>query len=287
MGIFQRLGQMIRSNVNALISKAEDPEKMLEQVVLDMNKQLVDAKKQVAIAIADEKRLAKQWENEVREAKEWERRAMVAVKAADDPLAKEALARKRQHADLGEQFKGQWEGQRRAVEQLKLALTQLAAKIEEAKRKKGLLIARKKRAEAQKAINETLAGLTDAGGFETFKRMEERIDQMAAEAEAGIELYGEMSGADVEQKFRELEAGPGADLELEALKRQMGLLPPAQVEAAPAGETAKKAELPEMTEEQIRAELEAMKRDLSQPVEVSAPKTADGTGGVKEGAAGA
>ncbi|MDI7268252.1 MAG: PspA/IM30 family protein [Myxococcota bacterium] len=261
MGIFQRLAQVIKSNINALISKAEEPEKMLEQVMLDMNKQLVEAKRQVAVAIADEKRLAKQWEDEIRSAKEWERKAMVAVRAGDDALAKEALARKRRHADLGEQFKQQWDGQRRAVEQLKLALTQLASKIEEAKRKKSLLIARKKRAQAQKAINETLTGMSEAGGFETFKRMEERIDQMAAEAEAGVELYAEMSGSDVEQKFRELEAGPGADLELEALKRQMGLLPPAQAEAArPPAAT---AAAPEMTEEQVAAELEAMKRDLA------------------------
>ncbi len=279
MGIFQRLAQVIKSNINALISKAEEPEKMLEQVMLDMNKQLVEAKRQVAVAIADEKRLAKQWEDEIRSAKEWERKAMVAVRAGDDALAKEALARKRRHADLGEQFKQQWDGQRRAVEQLKLALTQLASKIEEAKRKKSLLIARKKRAQAQKAINETLTGMSEAGGFETFKRMEERIDQMAAEAEAGVELYAEMSGSDVEQKFRELEAGPGADLELEALKRQMGLLPPAQTEAAPP--PAATAAAPEMTEEQVAAELEAMKRDLAAPA-AGAQRSAAGDRGGKD-----
>ena len=265
MGIFQRLGQLIRSNVNALITKAENPEKMLEQVMIDMNKQLVEAKKQVAGAIADEKRLQKQWENEVREARRWEENAMKAIRAGDDALAKEALNRKRQHAELADQFKQQHEGQRRAVEQLKLALQQLAAKIEEAQRKKTLLIARKKRAEAQKAINETLQGISDAGGFETFKRMEERIDQMAAEAEAGIELHSEMSGADVEQKFRALEAGAGADMELEALKRKMGLLPPAEAEAAPAAEApAKATELPEVSEEDVLADLEAMKKELQE-----------------------
>jgi phage shock protein A len=280
MGIFQRLARLIRANLNALISKAEDPETQLEQLLREMSDQLIKAKKQVAVAIADEKRLAKQWEQEVRDAKEWERKAMVAVKAGDDGLAKEALNRKRQHADLAEQFKQQWEGQKRAVEQLKLALTQLATKIEEAGRKKTLLIARKKRAEAQKAINETLAGLTEGSAFGDFKRMEERIDQMAAEAEAGIELHAEMAGSDVEQKFRALEAGAGADVELEELKRKMGLLPPVEAaKPAAAGAPAATADVPAMSEEQMMAELAQMKKDLAEAT-VEAP--AGGGGGGKE-----
>jgi phage shock protein A len=268
MGIFQRLARLIKSNINALISKGEDPEKMIEQLLREMNDQLIKAKKQVAVAIADEKRLAKQWEQEVRDAKEWERKAMMAVKAGDDALAKEALNRKRQHADLAEQFKQQWEGQKRAVEQLKLALTQLAAKIEEAGRKKTLLIARKKRAEAQKQISETLAGISEGSALGEFKRMEEKIDQMAAEAEAGVELHSEMSGSDLDQKFRALEAGPGADTDLEELKRKMGLLPAA--EAAPAaGAPAQAAEAPAMSDEQLAAEIAKMKQELAE-VEVPA-----------------
>jgi len=266
MGIFQRLARLIKSNINALISKGEDPEKMIEQLLREMNDQLIKAKKQVAVAIADEKRLAKQWEQEVRDAKEWERKAMMAVKAGDDGLAKEALNRKRQHADLAEQFKQQWDGQKRAVEQLKLALTQLASKIEEAGRKKTLLIARKKRAEAQKQISETLAGISEGSALGEFKRMEEKIDQMAAEAEAGVELHAEMSGSDLEQKFRSLEAGPGADSDLEELKRKMGLLPAA--ETAPTA-TAPAAEAPAMSDEQLAAEIAKMKKELAE-VEVPA-----------------
>lgn len=263
MGIFQRLARLIKANINALISKAEDPEIQIEQLLREMNEQLIKAKKQVAVAIADEKRLAKQWEQEVRDAKEWERKAMVAVKAGDDALAKEALNRKRQHADLAEQFKAQWEAQKRAVEQLKLALTQLSAKIEEAGRKKTLLIARKKRAEAQKAINETLAGITEGSAFGDFKRMEEKIDQMAAEAEAGVELHAEMSGSDIEEKFRRLEAGPGADVELDELKRKMGLLPAAETQA-PAPAVAAAASDVSMTDEQLQAEIEKMRKELAE-----------------------
>ena len=108
MGIFSRLAQLIKSNLNDLISKSEDPEKMLNQIVLDMNNQLVEAKKQVASSIADEKRLAKQFEQEMANAAEWERRAMMALRAGNEELAKEALARKKEHDQLAETFKDQW-----------------------------------------------------------------------------------------------------------------------------------------------------------------------------------
>ena len=121
MGIFARLARLIKSNLNDLISRSEDPEKMLNQIVIDMSAQLIEAKKQVASSIADEKRLAKQAEQEAATAAEWERRAMMAVRAADDNLAKEGLARKKEHEQLAEQYKLQWQKQKQAVDSLKLA----------------------------------------------------------------------------------------------------------------------------------------------------------------------
>jgi len=226
MGIFARLAALLKSNLNDLISSSEDPEKMLNQIVLDMSNQLLEAKRQVAASIADEKRLAKQVEQETANATEWERRAMLAVRAGDDALAKEALARKKEHQTLAEQFQDQWSKQKQAVDQLKLALRALNNKIEEAKRKKTLLIARKKRAEAQKAIQETMTGLKNASAFETFDRMAGRIEQMEAEAEAHAELNEEATGDTLAHKFRELEVTKGADEDLLSLKRKMGLLPP-------------------------------------------------------------
>ncbi len=236
MGIFARLATLIKSNLNDLISRSEDPEKMLNQIVLEMSNQLLEAKRQVALSIADEKRLQKQVEQETQNAAEWEKRAMLAVRAGDDALAKEALARKKEHQTLAEQFQDQWSKQKAAVEQLKLALRALNNKIEEAKRKKNLLIARKKRAEAQKAIQETMSGLKNASAFETFDRMAGRIEQMEAEAEAHAELNEEATGDTLAHKFRELEVTKGADEDLMALKRSMGLLPPeppAPAKAAP------------------------------------------------------
>src|ERR1700722_15161490 len=122
MGIFARLATLIKSNLNDLISRSEDPEKMLNQVVLDMSNQLIEAKKQVAVSIADEKRLAKQAEQAAADAAEGERRAMLAIKGGDDGLAKEALARKKEQDGIVAALKDQWTKQKNAVEQLKTAL---------------------------------------------------------------------------------------------------------------------------------------------------------------------
>jgi phage shock protein A len=231
MGIFSRLAQLIKSNLNDLISRSEDPEKMLNQVVLDMNNQLVEAKKQVASSIADEKRLAKQLEQESANSQEWERRAMMALRAGNEGLAKEALARKREYDELAATLKDQWTKQKTAVDQLKKALRLLNDKIEEAKRKRNVLVARKKRAEAQKAIQETMSGLRDQSAFETFDRMAQKIDQIEAEAEAQTDLAEEYSGDTLATKFTELERNRGGEEDLVALKRKMGMLPPEEVQA--------------------------------------------------------
>jgi len=259
MGFFGRLAQLIRSNLNDLISRAEDPEKMLNQVILDMNTQLVEAKKQVAVAIADEKRLQKQFQTEKSVAEEWERKAMMAVRAGDDALAKEALARKKEHETLCAAYKDQWDKQLQAVNQLKTALRALNNKIEEAKRKKNVLIARKRRAEAMKSIQETMSGLSDTSAFETFDRMAQKIDQIEAEAEAGSELAEEYSGDVLKQKFQTLEQTSGSDEDLEQLKRKMGMLPAVEAPAVQARvEAEQPAEADEMAE--LDAALEALKQ---------------------------
>src|SRR5688572_4788609 len=264
MGIFARLARLIKSNINDLISRSEDPEKMLNQIVIDMNSQLIEAKKQVAASIADEKRLAKQAEQEAATAAEWERRAMMAVRASDDNLAKEALARKKEHEQLALQFRDQWQKQKASVEQLKLALRALNNKIEEAKRKKTLLVARQKRAEAQSKIQETMSGLKNASAFEAFDQMASKVDQIEAQAEAHAELTEEYSGDTLALKFSELSATAGAEEDLIALKRKMGVLPPepapAPVRVATAGSSVDSTPLDPAEEEELAralAELEA------------------------------
>jgi len=226
MGIFSRLGTLIKSNLNDLISKAEDPQKMLNQIVVDMQNQLVEAKKQVAVSIADQKRLEKQRDEQSELSKEWERKAMLAVRAGDDTLAREALRRKTEHDNQLGEFVKQSDLQKQAVDKLKEQLRTLNDKIEEAKRKKNILIARQKRAEAQRAIQDTMRGLSDTSAFDTFERMSQRVDQIEAEAEASTELGGELAGDTLQQKFKALETGTaGGDMALAELKAKMGLAP--------------------------------------------------------------
>lgn len=235
MGIFARLAALIKANLNDLIDKAEDPIKMLDQAVIDMANQLIEAKKQVAVAIADEKRLAKQAEAEQAKAAEWERRAMMAVRAGDDALAMEALQRKKEHEQLSTTFKDQWSKQKKQVDQLKMALRVLNAKIEEAKRKKQVLKAQFQRAKATKHIQETLQGLSESQGFSAFERAEEKVLQMEAEADAASELAEEYTGDNLEHRFDRMEVVHGAEADLSALKAKMGLAPAPEAAVEEAG----------------------------------------------------
>ncbi len=251
MGIWSRISTLMKSNINAMISKAEDPEKILTQLIIDMREQFVEARKQVAVAIADEKRLKRQYEQELGKARDWEKKAITAVKAGRDDLARQALARKGEHDSLATQFQEQWVMQKQAADQLRDALTRLNAKIQEASRKKNLLIARQKRAEAQKKIQETMSSLDDTGAFDTFSRMEEKVDRMEAEAQASLELSGAM-GDDLDAEFRALESSSVAqDDALASLKAKMGVAPPPTASAALP--KAKPAESVESLEDELDA----------------------------------
>ncbi|HEQ71459.1 MAG TPA: PspA/IM30 family protein [Spirochaetia bacterium] len=224
MGIFKRLSDVLKANINDLISKSENPEKMLNQMMIEMNQQLIESKKSVASAIADEKRLERQMKEHLTQAKDWENKAMLAVKAGKDDLAKEALVRKNEYSNLAVQYKEQWAAQHAAVEKLKSSLRQLQSKIEEAGRKKNLLIARAKRAEAQKQIQKTMGGLSDTGAFEVFDRMSAKVDKIEAEADAMAELADFTADSDLEQQFKALEAGDtSSDAMLAELKAKMQL----------------------------------------------------------------
>jgi phage shock protein A len=226
MGIFSRISSILKSNVNDLINSAEDPEKMLNQAIIDMRSQLIDAKKQVASAIADEKRLQKQLETELTQSRDYEQKAMIALTRGDEGLAREALVRKTEHANLASQYQKQWEQQKNSVEQLKTALRRLSSKIEEAARKKQLLLARQKRAEAQKQIHETMSALSESSAFENFQRMEKKIDEIEAQAEAQQEIGLELGGDSLDEKLLALESGENtADQALLELKAKLGLLP--------------------------------------------------------------
>lgn len=223
MGIFERFRRLIKSNLNDMISKAEDPEKMLNQMITDMNQQLIESKKSVASAIADEKKIERQMNQSSEQAQEWERKAMLALRAGKEDLAKEALARKREMEQYANEYETQLEQQHASVEKLKTALRGLQQKIEEAQRKKNLLVARSKRVEAQQRLQETLGGMSDTSAFEAFDKMSQKMDQLEAENEAMEELDDYSEKQDLDQKFAELESGGDADKMLEDLKKRMAL----------------------------------------------------------------
>ena len=227
MGIFTKLSTVIKSNINDLISKAENPEKMLNQIILDMRDQLAKAKREVAAAIADERKLKSQLDTEVKQQRDWQHRAMLAVKEGRDDLAKQALIRQQEHAERAQVLQQTWEAQAAETEKLKGSLRQLNDKIEEAKRKRNLLIAKQKRAQAQRRIHETMSGLSDTSAFEAFNRMADKIEEEERQSIAHAEVSAELGGDTLESEFLRLESGPGgADVEdqLLALKAEMGLI---------------------------------------------------------------
>lgn len=234
MGIFERLSRLIRSNINDLIARAENPEKMLIQVIEDMRKQLAQAKQEVAMAIADERKLRAQTEDERKQANEWERRARLAIREGRDDLAKQALMRGQEHANNAAELEAQWSRHREETERLKDSLRQLNSKIEEAKRKKNLLIAKQKRAQAQKRIHETMAGLEDKSAFRAFDQMVEKIEDTERKALAAAEVTEELGGDELVKEFALLETG-GENGDVEAklleLKRDMGLLAAPETES--------------------------------------------------------
>ena len=206
MNIFDRIAMLFRSNVNAVISEFEQPEKMLNQIILDMRSQLVKAKQQVAAAIADEKRLNDQTKQELKEAEDWERRAMLAVQQNQDELAKQALMRRSEHMARGDQLNLTWQAHKQETDRLKDSLRSLNDNIEEANRKKNLLLAKQRRADAQKRINETMSHISEKSAFEAFARMEEKIDANERKVRANAEIDEEFSGDRLANDFKRLEA---------------------------------------------------------------------------------
>jgi phage shock protein A len=222
MGILSRFITVIQANLNALVSKTENPAKILEQTIVDLESAYRKAKDQVAHALADQKRMEKAVATVQAEVKRWQDRAVLAVEKGDDGLAREALNRKNEHARSAIQLTAELEAQTANVASLKEALVDLQQKIVDIKRQKGVLIAKQRRAEAQDQIYKTLDGIHNAGALETVKRMEEKIEHMASVSDARKELASEFRGDQLERRFKELGAGsPNVDAELIEMKQRL------------------------------------------------------------------
>jgi phage shock protein A len=217
MPIFEKIKRIIKSNLNEILDRAEEPEKMLEQIIQDMQQELKEAKIQVASAIRDQHKLEMQYAENLEIANKWEERAIAFIHQHDDLRAKESLKRKRSFSELAENFKEQLSEQRESVEILKQGLANLESKIEEARRQKALLIARKRRAEAQRTINERIAGLSDSNANGIFDRIQSKIEYTEARAQAAEEVRA----LNLEAQFAALEGEDDIDAELAELKAQL------------------------------------------------------------------
>ena len=254
MGLFDRVSRVVRSNLNAAVSSAEDPEKILDQAIMDMQEDLVQMRQAVARAIASQKRVQMQADKAQAGATQWQQRAQLALQKGDENLAREALVRKKTQAETASSLQAQLAQQSGTVDTLKRQLIALESKISEAKTKKDMLKARASAAKANEQLQKSVGTLSTSSAMGAFDRMEEKVLQMEASGQAAAEL----AGADLESQFAQLESGSDVDYELEAMKQSMlGGAAPAQ-EALPAGEE----QTVEVKDSAVDAELEALKSEL-------------------------
>ncbi|NEP15547.1 MAG: PspA/IM30 family protein [Leptolyngbya sp. SIO4C1] len=254
MGLFDRVSRLVRANLNAAVSSAEDPEKILDQAILDMQEDLVQMRQAVASAIASKKRAEQQYERAQSDANTWTQRAQLALQKGDENLAREALTRKKSHAETAMALKAQLEQQTASVDTLKRNLIALESKISEAKTKKDMLKARASAAKANEKLQQTIGNMSTSSSMGAFERMEEKILQMEASSQAAAEL----AGADLESQFAALESGSDVDDELAAMKAQLAGGSVGQSALPSADEP--KADVP--VDSAVDAELEALKQEL-------------------------
>ena len=217
MGLIDRLLRVIRANLNSLVGQAEDPEKILEQTVADMQEDLVQLRQAVAQAIATQKRTERQGQQAQSTAQEWYRRAQLALQQGNDALAKEALTKRKSYQETAKALQSQIAQQTTVVNRLKTDMQALESKISEAKTKKDMYIARARSAQASTRLNEMLGGVNTSNSLSAFERMEEKVMQLEAQSEA----IGELGSDDLQQQFAALEAGDDVDAELAAMKSQL------------------------------------------------------------------
>ncbi len=217
MGILDRMTRLIRANVNDMVDHAEDPAKMLDQLIREMNDQIHMARGQVAAMIAQEKELQMDYEQSAKHASEWDRKAELAVTQGKDDLAREALRRKRDNDEHAQVYASNLQSQEEMVTKLKGQLQQLEAKYESARANRDVLIARQRRAEAVQKVSSTMSGLKSLEPGEELDRMERRIRSNEAKALAEQDLASDSMAA----QFAELDSGLEVEDDLAKLKARV------------------------------------------------------------------
>jgi phage shock protein A len=204
MALLERVSTLVRANLNDLIDKAENPEKMIKQVILDMENQLLQVKTQVAIAIADQHLLEKKQKENEQKIAEWSRKAEMAVGKQQDDLARAAIERSLHYKQLAESFRQQVADQTTQVETLKNALHKLQQKLEEARAHSELLIAQHRRARTLDKAADAHTNINGPDHIATFDRMRHKVMRTEAVGQAKAELL-EVEGSSVEARFAAME----------------------------------------------------------------------------------
>ncbi|MDI3328546.1 MAG: PspA/IM30 family protein [Alicyclobacillaceae bacterium] len=219
MGLFKRLRDISLANINALLDKVEDPVKLLDQYLRDMEEDLREAEEAVAKAIAVEKKLKAQYEEARSLAEKRAKQAEEAVLAGKDDLARRALADKREQEAKARDLQQQYEAAKQNADALREKLAEMKEEIDKMKNKRDTLVARAEAAKAQKGINQVLSGIGTDGAVRDFQRMEEKVLQLEAEAEASGEIYRRERSLDDE--LRDLRRDADVEEELAALKARL------------------------------------------------------------------
>lgn len=219
MGVFQRLSDLLKSNVNDLIDRAEDPEKMVKQIIIDMQKELSKSTQAYGKAKASERLAEKQYQNAQKISADWEAKAKSALASGDQELAKKALAKKVKADEDVANYKEMYETISNQTEAIGDQVEVLKSKLEEAKSRQAMLIARSQMADTQKNLAKSMGGLDTSSSVEKFNRMEEKIVRKEAEADAFAEIAG--VNDDTVDSFEKLENDAKVDAELQRLMAEM------------------------------------------------------------------
>lgn len=219
--LFKRISDVITANLNDLVDRVEDPERMIKQLIREMEENIHSAREGVIDAVASEKQLAKELDNQRRQAGEWHERARRALESDNEALAREALMRKKEHDGIVANLETSWESARRTSERLKTQLRALEMKLEEARLKKGSLVARQRAAQARAQMDQVHDRFQTGLDLDnSFGRMTDKVGEMEARMEAREELYGEYS--QIEREFLKMKVNGEVEAELAALKREAG-----------------------------------------------------------------
>jgi phage shock protein A len=217
--IFKRLNSLIAASVNDLVDRAEDPERMIKQFIREMEEHIQAAKEGVIEAVASEKQLASQVADQKRRIAEWLQKAEDAIGHDREDLARSALERKKEHERILQSVEPAWQAAKETSAHLKQQLQRLESKLEEAKLKRGTLVARQRAAEARQHMERTAASFHAGQATHTdFARMEDKVSEIEARAAAEAELSRDSS--DLEREFTALQVDSEVEDELAQLKQR-------------------------------------------------------------------